>query len=73
IDIGLKSSWGMLAGGFALGKGIGALASSKPMKGLGNMIGKGAKGAAEGTGVAAAKTASAAAMATGGMAGLISG
>ncbi|PEL20431.1 pLS20_p028 family conjugation system transmembrane protein [Bacillus toyonensis] len=73
IDIGLKSSWGMLAGGFALGKGIGALASSKPMKGLGNMIGKGAKGAAEGTGVAASKTASAAAMATGGMAGLISG
>ncbi|PEM35710.1 pLS20_p028 family conjugation system transmembrane protein [Bacillus toyonensis] len=77
IDIGLKSSWGMLAGGiaggFALGKGIGALANSKPMKGLGNMIGKGAKGAAEGTGVAAAKTASAAAMATGGMAGLISG
>ncbi|MBJ8077291.1 hypothetical protein JDS92_18255 [Bacillus cereus group sp. N12] len=77
IDIGLKSSWGMLAGGiaggFALSKGIGALANSKPMKGLGNMIGKGAKGAAEGTGVAAAKTASAAAMATGGMAGLISG
>ncbi|HDR7361557.1 TPA: hypothetical protein QCX16_005050 [Bacillus toyonensis] len=77
IDIGLKSSWGMLAGGiaggFALSKGIGALASSKSMKGLGNMIGKGAKGAAEGTGVAAAKTASAAAMATGGMAGLISG
>ncbi|PGN47357.1 hypothetical protein CN966_31370, partial [Bacillus cereus] len=73
IDIGLKSSWGMLAGGFALGKGIGAIANSKPMKGLGNMIGKGAKGAAEGTGVAAAKTASAAAMATGGMAGLISG
>ncbi|WP_454640165.1 pLS20_p028 family conjugation system transmembrane protein [Bacillus mycoides] len=73
IDIGLKSSWGMLAGGFALGKGIGALANSKPMKGLGNMIGKGAKGAAEGTGVAAAKTASAAAMATGGMAGLING
>ncbi|QWH09601.1 pLS20_p028 family conjugation system transmembrane protein [Bacillus mycoides] len=73
IDIGLKSSWGMLAGGFALGKGIGALANSKPMKGLGNMIGKGAKGAAEGTGVAAAKTASAAAMATGGMTGLISG
>ncbi|WP_283749556.1 pLS20_p028 family conjugation system transmembrane protein [Bacillus mycoides] len=77
IDIGLKSSWSMLAGGiaggFALGKGIGALANSKPMKGLGNMIGKGAKGAAEGTGVAAAKTASAAAMATGGMAGLISG
>ncbi|MET7021407.1 pLS20_p028 family conjugation system transmembrane protein [Bacillus mycoides] len=73
IDIGLKSSWGMLAGGFALGKGIGGLANSKPMKGLGNMIGKGAKGAAEGTGVAAAKTASAAAMATGGMAGLISG
>ncbi len=73
IDIGLKSSWGMLAGGFALGKGIGALANSKPMKGLGSMIGKGAKGAAEGTGVAAAKTASAAAMATGGMAGLISG
>ncbi|PEC58844.1 pLS20_p028 family conjugation system transmembrane protein [Bacillus wiedmannii] len=73
IDIGLKSSWGMLAGGFALGKGIGALANSKPMKGLGNMIGKGAKGAAEGTGVAAAKTASAAAMATGGMAELISG
>ncbi|PES73496.1 hypothetical protein CN507_01270, partial [Bacillus cereus] len=73
IDIGLKSSWGMLAGGFALGKGIGALASSKPMKGLGNMIGKGAKGAAEGTGVAAATTASAAVMATGGMAGIISG
>ncbi|MGG3674915.1 pLS20_p028 family conjugation system transmembrane protein, partial [Bacillus nitratireducens] len=73
IDIGLKSSWGMLAGGFALGKGIGGLANSKPMKGLGNMIGKGAKGAVEGTGVAAAKTASAAAMATGGMAGLISG
>ncbi|MHA4062818.1 pLS20_p028 family conjugation system transmembrane protein [Bacillus cereus] len=73
IDIGLKSSWGMLAGGFALGKGIGALANSKPMKGRGNMIGKGAKGAAEGTGVAAAKTASAAAMATGGVAGLISG
>ncbi|WP_088290988.1 pLS20_p028 family conjugation system transmembrane protein [Bacillus mycoides] len=77
IDIGLKSSWGMLAGGiaggFALGKGIGALANSKPMKGLGNMLGKGARGAAEGTGVAAAKTASAAAMATGGMAGLISG
>ena len=49
IDIGLKSSWGMLAGGiaggFALGKGIGAFANSKPMKGLGNMIGKGAKGA----------------------------
>ncbi|PEL99774.1 hypothetical protein CN602_18875 [Bacillus cereus] len=57
IDIGLKSSWGMLVGGFALGKGIGSLA---------NMIGKGAKGAAEGTGVAAA-------MATGGVAGLISG
>ncbi|QPW51590.1 hypothetical protein G9298_28355 (plasmid) [Bacillus thuringiensis] len=77
IDIGLKSSWGMLAGGiaggFALSKGIGGLANSKPMKGLGNMIGKGAKGAAQGTGVAAAKTASAAAMATGGMAGLISG
>ncbi|KKZ91375.1 hypothetical protein B4147_5949 [Bacillus wiedmannii] len=73
IDIGLKSSWGMLVGGFALGKGIGSLANSKPMKSLGNMIGKGAKGAAEGTGVAAAKTASVAAMATGGMAGLISG
>ncbi|PGC98418.1 pLS20_p028 family conjugation system transmembrane protein [Bacillus toyonensis] len=73
IDIGLKSSWGMLVGGYALGKGIAGLANSKPMKGLGNMIGKGAKGAAEGTGVAAAKTASAAAMATGGMAGLISG
>ncbi|MEK4605262.1 hypothetical protein MHH42_30510 [Bacillus sp. FSL L8-0099] len=73
IDIGLKSSWGVLVGGYALGKGIGGLASSKPMKGLGNMIGKGAKGAAQGTGVAAAKTASAAAMATGGMAGLISG
>ncbi|PEC20825.1 pLS20_p028 family conjugation system transmembrane protein [Bacillus cereus] len=80
IDIGLKSSWGMLAGGFALGKGIGSLANSKPMKGLGNMIGKGAKGAAQGTGVAAAKTASAAGktasaavMATGGMAGIISG
>ncbi|MED2764144.1 hypothetical protein P4283_19120 [Bacillus thuringiensis] len=73
IDIGLKSSWGMLVGGFALGKGIGSLANSKPMKSLGNMIGKGAKGAAEGTGIAAAKTASAAAMATGGMAGLISG
>ncbi|MDM5256800.1 pLS20_p028 family conjugation system transmembrane protein [Bacillus toyonensis] len=73
IDIGLKSSWGMLVGGYALGKGIAGLASSKPMKGLGNMIGKGAKGAAQGTGVAAAKTASAAAMATGGMAGLISG
>ncbi|MED1049986.1 hypothetical protein P4T74_06290, partial [Bacillus mycoides] len=77
IDIGLKSSWGMLAGGLAgglaLGKGIGALANSKPMKSLGNMIGKGAKGAAEGTGVAA-KTAGAAAMATGGgVAGLISG
>ncbi|MGK8608705.1 pLS20_p028 family conjugation system transmembrane protein [Bacillus thuringiensis] len=73
IDIGLKSSWGMLVGGFVLGKGIGSLANSKPMKSLGNMIGKGAKGAAEGTGVAAAKTASAAAMATGGVAGLISG
>ncbi|MDY7962671.1 pLS20_p028 family conjugation system transmembrane protein [Bacillus thuringiensis] len=73
IDIGLKSSWGMLVGGFALGKGIGSLANSKPMKSLGNMIGKGAKGAAEGTGVAAAKTASVAAMATGGVAGLISG
>ncbi|MDA2214125.1 hypothetical protein PDN57_28980, partial [Bacillus cereus] len=73
IDIGLKSSWGMLVGGFALGKGIGSLTNSKPMKSLGNMIGKGAKGAAEGTGVAAAKTASAAAMATGGVAGLISG
>ncbi|MFT4141816.1 MAG: hypothetical protein QM671_23030, partial [Bacillus sp. (in: firmicutes)] len=73
IDIGLKSSWGMLVGGFALGKGIGSIANSKPMKSLGNMIGKGAKGAAEGTGVAAAKTASAAAMATGGVAGLISG
>ncbi|OSY02382.1 hypothetical protein S2E19_04020 [Bacillus mycoides] len=80
IDIGLKSSWGMLAGGFALGKGIGGLANSKPMKGLGNMIGIGAKGAAQGTGVVAAKTASAAAttasaavMATGGMAGIISG
>ncbi|HHX7190465.1 TPA: pLS20_p028 family conjugation system transmembrane protein [Bacillus thuringiensis] len=73
IDIGLKSSWGMLVGGFALGKGIGSLANSKPMKSLGNMIGKGAKGAAEGTGVAAAQTASAAAMATGGMGGLISG
>ncbi|EJR58171.1 hypothetical protein IK3_05206, partial [Bacillus toyonensis] len=73
IDIGLKSSWGMLVGGYALGKGIAGLENSKPMKGLGNMIGKGAKGAAEGTGVAAAKTASAAAMATGGMAGLISG
>ncbi|MEH7241115.1 hypothetical protein V7131_07965, partial [Bacillus sp. JJ269] len=73
IDIGLKSSWGMLVGGFALGKGIGSLANSKPMKSLGNRIGKGAKGAAEGTGVAAAKTASAAAMATGGVAGLISG
>ncbi|MDF9451135.1 pLS20_p028 family conjugation system transmembrane protein [Bacillus toyonensis] len=73
IDIGLKSSWGMLVGGYALGKGIPGLASSKPMKGLGNMIGKGAKGAAQGTGVAAAKTANAAAMATGGMAGLISG
>ncbi|HFJ9350253.1 TPA: pLS20_p028 family conjugation system transmembrane protein [Bacillus cereus] len=73
IDIGLKSSWGMLVGGFALGKGIGSLANSKPMKSLGNMIGKGAKGAAEGTGVAVAKTASTAAMATGGVAGLISG
>ncbi|MEK4620490.1 hypothetical protein NYE71_31310 [Bacillus sp. FSL K6-0273] len=73
IDIGLKSSWGMLVGGFALGKGIGSLANSKPMKSLGNMIGKGAKGAAEGTGVAVGKTASAAAMATGGVAGLISG
>ncbi|MED0988048.1 pLS20_p028 family conjugation system transmembrane protein [Bacillus paramycoides] len=73
IDIGLKSSWGMLAGGYVLGKGIAGLANSKPMKGLGNMIGKGVKGAAQGTGVAAAKTASAAAMATGGMAGLISG
>lgn len=68
IDIGLKSSWGMLAGGlaggFALGKGIGSLANSKPMKGLGNMIGKGAKGAAQGAakgaGVAATKTANAA-------------
>ncbi|QWG31144.1 hypothetical protein EXW58_27245 (plasmid) [Bacillus mycoides] len=73
IDIGLKSSWGMLAGGiaggFALGKGIGALANSKPMKSLGNMIGKGAKGAAQGAGVAATKTANAA----GGMAGIISG
>ncbi|MGG0763335.1 pLS20_p028 family conjugation system transmembrane protein [Bacillus paramycoides] len=77
IDIGLKSSWGMLAGGlaggFALGKGIGSLANSKPMKGLGNMIGKGAKGAAQGAakgaGVAATKTANAA----GGMAGIISG
>ncbi|ETT80563.1 pLS20_p028 family conjugation system transmembrane protein, partial [Bacillus mycoides] len=69
IDIGLKSSWGMLAGGFALGKGIGALANSKPMKGLGNMIGIGAKGAAKGAGVAATKTANAA----GGMAGIISG
>ncbi|MGE7858161.1 pLS20_p028 family conjugation system transmembrane protein [Bacillus sp. NPDC094064] len=77
IDIGLKSSWGMLAGGlaggFALGKGIGSLANSRPMKGLGNMIGKGAKGAAQGAakgaGVAAAKTANAA----GGMAGIISG
>ncbi|MGR3779308.1 pLS20_p028 family conjugation system transmembrane protein [Bacillus paramycoides] len=77
IDIGLKSSWGMLAGGvaggFALGKGIGALANSKPMKGLGNMIGKGAKGAAQGAakgaGVAATKTANAA----GGMAGIIGG
>ncbi|WP_242274514.1 pLS20_p028 family conjugation system transmembrane protein [Bacillus cereus group sp. BfR-BA-01310] len=77
IDIGLKSSWGMLAGGlaggFALGKGIGALANSKPMKGLGNMIGKGAKGAAQGAakgaGVAATKTANAA----GGMAGIING
>ncbi|PEQ46662.1 hypothetical protein CN473_25560, partial [Bacillus thuringiensis] len=73
IDIGLKSSWSMLVGGFALGKGIGSLANSKPMKSLGNMIGKGTKGAAEGTGVAVAKTASAAAMTTGGMAGLISG
>ncbi|MCU4760350.1 hypothetical protein OCA26_30370, partial [Bacillus cereus] len=73
IDIGLKSGWGMLAGGFALGKGISGLANSKPMKGLGNMIGKGAKGAAQGTGVATAKTVSAAAMATGGVAGLISG
>uniref|UniRef100_UPI003899ACD0 pLS20_p028 family conjugation system transmembrane protein n=1 Tax=Bacillus mycoides TaxID=1405 RepID=UPI003899ACD0 len=73
IDIGLKSSWGMLAGGFALGKGIGGLANSKPMKSLGNMIGKGAKGAAQGAGVAATKTANAAAMATGGMTGLISG
>ena len=73
IDIGLKSSWGMLVGGFALGKGISGLANSKPMKSLGNMIGKGAKGAAEGTGVAAAKTASVAAMATGGVSGLISG
>ncbi|WP_418883981.1 pLS20_p028 family conjugation system transmembrane protein, partial [Bacillus cereus] len=73
IDIGLKSSWGMLAGGFAggfaLGKGIGSLANSKPMKGLGNMIGKGAKGAAKGAGVAATKTANAA----GGMAGIIGG
>ncbi|MED1569556.1 pLS20_p028 family conjugation system transmembrane protein [Bacillus paramycoides] len=77
IDIGLKSGWSMLAGGvaggFALGKGIGALANSKPMKGLGNMIGKGAKGAAQGAakgaGVAATKTANAA----GGMAGIISG
>ncbi|OOQ98138.1 hypothetical protein BW899_23140 [Bacillus mycoides] len=73
IDIGLKSSWGLLAGGiaggFALGKGIGALANSKPMKGLGNMIGIGAKGAAKGAGVAATKTANAA----GGMAGIISG
>ncbi|MBZ3766040.1 pLS20_p028 family conjugation system transmembrane protein [Bacillus cereus] len=73
IDIGLKSSWGMLVGGFAIGKGIGSLANSKPMKSLGNMSGNGAKGAAEGTGVAAAKTVSAAAMATGGVAGLISG
>ncbi|CAH2463067.1 mechanosensitive ion channel activity [Bacillus mycoides KBAB4] len=73
IDIGLKSSWGMLAGGlaggFALGKGIGSLANSKPMKGLGNMIGKGAKGAAKGAGVAVTKTANAA----GGMAGIIGG
>ncbi|GLV66722.1 hypothetical protein Bmyc01_53910, partial [Bacillus mycoides] len=73
IDIGLKSSWGMLAGGlaggFALGKGVGRLANSKPMKGLGNMIGKGAKGAAQGAGVAATKTANAA----GGMAGIVGG
>ncbi|MES5896407.1 pLS20_p028 family conjugation system transmembrane protein [Bacillus cereus group sp. RP43] len=73
IDIGLKSSWGLLAGGlaggFALGKGIGSLANSKPMKGLGNMIGKGAKGAAKGAGVAATKTANAA----GDMAGIIGG
>ncbi|MEK0224358.1 pLS20_p028 family conjugation system transmembrane protein [Bacillus proteolyticus] len=73
IDIGLKSSWGMLAGGlaggFALGKGVGHLANSKPMKGLGNMIGKGAKGAAQGAGVAATKTANAA----GGMAGIVGG
>ncbi|MFE4880277.1 pLS20_p028 family conjugation system transmembrane protein [Bacillus mycoides] len=69
IDIGLKSSWGLLAGGLALGKGIGSLANSKPMKGLGNMIGKGAKGAEKGAGVAATKTANAA----GGMAGIIGG
>ncbi|KMN41474.1 pLS20_p028 family conjugation system transmembrane protein, partial [Bacillus sp. LK2] len=71
IDIGLKSSWGMLAGGlaggFALGKGVGRLANSKPMKGLGNMIGKGAKGAAQGAGVAATKTANAAGGIIGGL------
>ncbi|MDM5152532.1 hypothetical protein QUF88_00425 [Bacillus sp. DX1.1] len=73
IDIGLKSSWAMLAGGVALGKGIGSAANSKPMKGLANMLGKGAAGAAQGAGGAAAKTASAAAMATGGAAGILNG
>ncbi|MEI4623506.1 hypothetical protein [Bacillus cereus] len=73
IDIGLKSSWGVLAGGFAFGKGLGSIANSKPMKGLANMLGKGATSAAKGTAQGAVKTANAAAMTVGGMAGIISG
>ncbi|PEI52395.1 pLS20_p028 family conjugation system transmembrane protein [Bacillus pseudomycoides] len=70
IDIGLKSSWGVLAGGLALGKGLGKAMNSKPMKSLAGMLGKGATNAAKGTAQGAVKTASAAA---GGMAGIISG
>lgn len=73
IDIGLKSSWGVLAGGLSLGKGLGKAMNSKPGKGLAGMLGKGATSAAKGTAQGAVKTASAAAMTAGGMAGIISG
>ncbi|PEK59682.1 hypothetical protein COM55_19020 [Bacillus pseudomycoides] len=73
IDIGLKSSWGVLAGGLSLGKSLGKTMNSKPMKGLAGMLGKGATSAAKGTAQGAVKTASAASMTAGGMAGIISG
>lgn len=52
IDAGLKSGWGMLVGGYALGKGIGGVAG-KIGKGLGGLGKKGASSAlAAGAGAA---------------------